>query len=524
MAEPGLRDRLVARIPERLRGADGSRIVFLIGVGVLIGVLIGSILIPKTQDTNIRSSRSGAGNGSDETGSFEEGSSGEAAALDGGGDSAGGSSASGRGTTSGRRSGGTSGGPGSGGGPGGGGGSTSAGGGPARGVTDTKMRIGVALPDIEAFGAIDEDFDVGDQRAQMEAVLDGWRKDKTLPVHGRDIEFVYESFNILDPNEKVAACNRLIKDHRVFAVLAGRFFEAGADCVADRFDTPVVSVSSALDDFYARGAPFLFTLRTPWTKLFRNWVAWADANGHFAGRTVGLFFESEVKPSVEAGIKHEMAKRKIPIAAEVEAAGAGIGTSQDQVAVQRFQSRGVDLVMFVAGGTSAINFMTFAESQGYRPKYIDTDYGEHTTDAAAGAYPANQYDGTHAMTGTRVGEVAARLPLPAETTDCVDDYERFSGADVGPRSPESAEYGSVLIACDLADVMIRGLTAAGRGVNSASLIAGLESIRNMPLAVHGNLSYGPDRHWGVEEQRSVQWQRGCTCWIARSPQMQPYAV
>jgi hypothetical protein len=283
-----------------------------------------------------------------------------------------------------------------------------------------------------------------------------------------------------------------------------------------------VSVNSALDDFYQRTAPYLFTIRAPWTKLFRNWVAWADANGHFKDRTIGLFFESEVKPAVEVGIKQEMAARGHVIAEEVEASGAGLGTSQDQVAVRQFQQAGVDLMMFVAGGTSAINFMNFAESQGYRPDYIDTDYGEHTTDAAAGAYPPDHYAGTFAMTATRVGEVAAGRSLPTETADCVRDYEDFSGQDVGPRSPETAEYNNVLISCDLGDVMLRGLMAAGRGLNGASLIAGLETITGMPLAVHGNLSFGPGRHWGVEQQRTVQWQRECTCWVAISAQMAPY--
>ena len=523
MAEAGLRERLAARIPARLRGADGSRFVFLLIVGLVIGLLIGATLIPKTQDTDVRSTRGGGGSDSGEDGAFgdaaiaDAGPGGAAAGGDGGGSG----SSGGRGST--RGGSGSGGGGGAGGGGGGAGGTAGSGpGGPVRGVTDNKLRIGVALPDIEAFGNIDEAFDVGDQRAQMEAVLDGWRKDGTLPVHGRDIEFVYETFNILDPEQKIAACNRLVKDHRVFAVIAGRFFEAGAECVAERFDTPVVSVSSGLDDFYARSAPYLFTIRPPWTKLFRNWVAWAAANGHFANRKIGLFFESEVKPAVEAGIKQEMARRGIPITAEVEASGSGIGTSQDQVAVQRFQSAGVNLVMFVAGGTSAINFMTFAESQGYRPKYIDTDYGEHTTDAAASALPPNQYAGTPAMTTTRVGEVAARLALPSETTDCVDDYERYTGGEAGPRSPESAEYNSILISCDLADVMVRGLAAAGRRADPGTLIGGLESVRNMPLAVHGNLSYGPDKHWGVDQQRSAQWLRECGCWVARSPQMQPY--
>jgi substrate-binding family protein len=383
-----------------------------------------------------------------------------------------------------------------------------------RGVTGSKIKIGVAIPDLEAFARISSSFDVGNQQQQMDAILDGWRKKGLLPIFGRDIEFVYRDFDIFQSSEKVAACQDLIEEEKVFTVIAGRFFGEGAECVASRFKTPMVTINSDLQSVYGRLKPYYFTIRSPWERLFKNWIAWADAGGRLKGKKIGLFYENEVKPAVDTGIKRELARRGYKITSEIGAAGAGVGTQQDQLAVRRFQQDGVNLVLMVTGGTSAANFMSFAETQDFHPTYIDTDYGEHTTDAATTLFPSNQYDKTFAMTTTRIGEIAARMRLPKETTDCVSNYERFSGDEVGPRSPETAEYNNVVVSCDLANAMLQGIRLAGRGLGHLSLIRGLESIRNFPLAAHQQLTFDAGHHYGVTTQRTAQWTRGCRCWKA----------
>ena len=383
-----------------------------------------------------------------------------------------------------------------------------------RGVSGGKIKIGVALPDLSAFAQISEDFDVGDTREQFEAILDGWRRRGIVPVHGRDVEFVYREFDIFSTDEKIAACRELIEDEKVFTIIAGRFFGEGSECVADRFDTPMLTLNSDMKSLYDRLGANFFTIRPTWERLFRNWMHWADTGGHLKDRTIGLFYEEEVEPAVVVGIKRELDKRGYEIEEEVAASGAGVGTSQDQSAVLRFQGAGVDLAIMVTGGTSMASFMNFAESQGYNPTYIATDYGEHTTDAATSLYPSNQYDGTFGMTATRVGEVRAGKKLPPETRVCVNNYERFSGKEVGPSSPETAEYNNVLVGCDMANTMLSGILLAGRGLGHLSLIRGLEAIGDLPLAAHQKLSFAPNRHFGVDTQRTAHWSQNCRCWEA----------
>lgn len=495
--------------------------------GLAAGALLGTILIPSTQD-EVEVDASTAGQVAD--GQQREG--GGQVGEDGTGGDAGAADLDPDGAAAGSAGGAVQSGPGAaargGGAVGGGGGDAGAPTGPftpGRGVSADKIRIGVAYPDLAAFARVSEDFNVGDQREQMDAVLAAWRRDGVVPVHGRDIELVYREFDIFSADEKIAACNGFVKDDQVFAVIAGRFFDQGAECVTERFRTPLITPNSAAATVYERSAPYYFTLRSPWERLFRNWVHWADVGGHLEGKSIGLFYESGVRGPVATGIRNELTARGYEITEEVEAEGAGIGSNQDQLAVQRFRQAGVDLVMLVVGGTSVINFTTFAESQRYRPTYIDTDYGEHTTDAAASALPPDQYDGTFAMTATRVGELAAGMPLSPATSKCVSDYREYSGRDVTPArgARETAEYNNVLITCDMANVMLQGLVRAGPRLDAAALVRGMGSIADLPLAAHGDLSFGADRTYGVTQQRTVQWKKDCGCWRARGP-FTPFAL
>ncbi len=79
----------------------------------------------------------------------------------------------------------------------------------------------------------------------MLAVLEGWRQDGTLPVNGVDIELVSQSFDALDGETKLAACQKFGTEDEIFAVLGGRIFTEGAECLATRFQIPVIDTDQA---------------------------------------------------------------------------------------------------------------------------------------------------------------------------------------------------------------------------------------------------------------------------------------
>src|SRR5205823_11698134 len=55
-----------------------------------------------------------------------------------------------------------------------------------RGVTDTKIRIGVAVVDDTSFKALGDRFTVGDIQGYWESIKKAWHNDGLLHVNGRD--------------------------------------------------------------------------------------------------------------------------------------------------------------------------------------------------------------------------------------------------------------------------------------------------------------------------------------------------
>lgn len=486
---------------------------FTLFVGVAIGLLIAALAVPDTVTrTDTVTAEGGAFgvegegvDGFDGAGGTGDGGTGDGSAggTSGTGRSGGRASATGGGRTGGGV-GGTSGGGGSGG--------TSA----ARGVGEDTIRIGVAIPDIGPFAVVPE-FDLGDMQGHMEAILDRWRREGRTPVHGRDIEFVYRVFSIIG-DEDVASCNGFVKDDQVFMVIGLRSYEGGAECLADRFDTPVVTlefVNEQGEGAYERLHPWLITLRTSADRIARNFVEWAHRGGHLQGKTIGIYEGPDAGPTV-AAVTAALERHGYSVAATAST-DRKEGGPNDVVAVQRFRSNQVDLAILHVSALVASSFMENAQSQGYRPTYIDTDYGDHTSDVASTTHPAAQYDGTYAMTMTRVGEVHANGKLSPQGEACVSNYERFSGRDIDRGPPESAELVMMLQSCDEAELVITAIEDAGQALDRGSFISAIDAVTNLPGSSHGTYVFGPRKHHGAHSQRTVRWLGSCGCWTIQNP-------
>ena len=381
-------------------------------------------------------------------------------------------------------------------------------------VVERTITIGLAYPDISAFAILNDKFDIGDPEQQAAAVLDGWRRDGLLPVNGTDIELVFRKYSILRSNDKLGACTGFAQDDDVFAVVSGRDFTVGAECLAGRFDIPVIDLAGAPSSVYDR-APRMFTIRPDEAEVLRAFVQWADTQALFDGATVGVFWDTRSEEAVEA-FKEAMAAAGHSIAVEVASDGEGVGSPQDQIAAERFVGGGVDAAVLLVGTSSVLNFMSFAESQNYRPAYRSMEWASQIGDVASGSLPQEQYDGTLAMTVSRVGEIAAGIPPSAETQACISNYERFSGQDIARTSPETAEWAQILYTCDLMSVLLAGLQGAGADLTRESLVSGLEGLKGFPLAAWGDLTFGPGDHAGAQQFRTIEWSADCLCWTART--------
>src|SRR5690606_3618874 len=112
-----------------------------------------------------------------------------------------------------------------------------------------------------------------------------------------------------------------------------------------------------------------------------------------------------------------------------------VGSEQDALAAQRFAADGVDLVVFLVGSSSIVNFVQAADDQGYTPDYIDFEWSSHMSDVAAGAYNMNQWGDVPALSATTIGDLPE---LDAEAEECISNYETFSGTTIDRTPPEKS--------------------------------------------------------------------------------------
>ena len=384
---------------------------------------------------------------------------------------------------------------------------------PAPTVPPQIVRIGVAYPDLAAFAVLNEEFGIGDPEAQALAVVDGWAREGLLPAD-IGVELVFGKYNILSDHEKVGVCTAFAQDYDVFAAVSSVNFTIGAECLATRFQIPIIDTDGAPPSLYQRGAPWLFTLRTDHAKHLRSYAQWGADSGLFDGATVGLYYETDLDEGVEE-MREQFAAAGFEIASETATTGEGVGAAEDPIAVQRFIADGVDVVLPLVGGTSIAGVIGFSESQGYRPRYLSTDYGEHTADVQAKTLPPEQYDGVLAMTMKRAGEIAAGM-VNEEAETCLSNYERYSGEDIERRAPETGEYASILRTCDLLSLVLSGLHGAAGDLTKENFVAALESLGDFIPAGVGPGTFGPSDHSLVDYYRAIQWDAGCPCWTAVS--------
>jgi len=396
----------------------------------------------------------------------------------------------------------------------GGTGSGASGGRAGRGVTADSIKIGIAYPDLSAVRTLGPAYDNGDVKAQWEALRKGWKEQGLLPVNGRDVQFVYATYNVVDQADQRAACTELVSDEKVFAVVGVAYFATGSDCVARQFRTPLLTSDGPAEASFSR-TPYLFSLGVSADRLLRNLVHWAERGGVLKGKTIGIYSAAEPddRALLASTIKRELARLGYKVKVEVETSQP-LGGPQDAVAVQRFRSEAVDLALLF---TSKGGFLQQAQAQGYRPQYLDSDHDFGTSDTATSNYPPEQFDGTRGFTARRVGEAAGGLPLDREQESCLANYEKHTGDRVtrpNRNGNEVAEFSYVLTSCDEGQILLAGLKAAGAVPTADGFVRGMETLRSVPLRRYAPVSFTPRRHDGSDLARTVTWSKDCRCWRA----------
>lgn len=366
------------------------------------------------------------------------------------------------------------------------------------GVTASTIKLGVVLLDIEALkplGFGQPHFSPAEQREQYQVFIDD--VNAAGGILGRKIVPAYRTYNALDSNGNTstgAVCRQLAEDDKVFASLSNN--TEISRCLNKTYGIPVVQAGGSLNEDYSKGL-----LMTAFAKLERYALNWGDLavrTGLTKGRTLGTLRTNVPEAeSSEAYLTKAMQDAGGTIAYRGQLAGEA---SQVPVEVQKMKAAKVDTVFLVTDFVTAINFVTSAEQQNYRPLYVVSDFGSMSAEGLLTSMPRS-FDGAVLYTQ------APYRPGP-ESTACVDRFNEKTGNDYA----YDTESGGVRQFCWLVSGFAAASEQAGTDLTHESFSAGIQRVTK-PLGLLLAGRFGSGKFDYSDTYRTGIFDYDCTCYI-----------
>jgi ABC-type branched-subunit amino acid transport system substrate-binding protein len=379
------------------------------------------------------------------------------------------------------------------------------------GVTATEIHVGIGILDIGAAANFGFNFDLGDQRARYQALVDD--VNGRGGISGRTIVPHYRTIEALSPETSQAACVGWVHDDHVFAALvSSQFSQAATVCVIGEGNTPLFTSDGIDDSYYANGR--FYTTQPSDNRILRDQAAYLLQTGVLEGRTIGvlsgdgaerLAIDNTLVPAIEAGGY---------TVSDVEVIPADIsGTQRMSIAISNFKAAGVDFVIIAANVILAGPFVQSADRAGFNPQYAISDFNQQINDQVASYYP-DSFEGTIGLSTRRFTEYRAGNPSPPADQACLD---RVHPVDPKILPSTNASFEVAMHECGIFDAFVQGASNAGPNLNRSTLQAGIEQITStgVPGAYDGG--FGPGKHDEVANVREVAWHRDCTCWQIAGP-------
>ncbi|MET0827185.1 MAG: hypothetical protein ABWZ89_11785, partial [Acidimicrobiales bacterium] len=242
--------------------------------------------------------------------------------------------------------------------------------GPAPGVTDDSIKVGVTFVDTEALVASGLNYDLGDHEAVYTALFDAINEDGG--INGRQIEPVFAPIDPTNPAPAEEKCVQLTEDDDVF-VVTGFFLADAVNCFVSTHATAVAGGEMTPERIEGAEAPWITW--TPDADQPEAVLRAMDEQGELDG-TVGVW----VAERDQAVLDNQVLPLLDELGVEAAATAVAVAPADDQAAqqaeqttiAQNFEAAGVDTVVLI--GTSAQGWPTImAEDASYRPKLLFLD-------------------------------------------------------------------------------------------------------------------------------------------------------
>jgi hypothetical protein len=391
-------------------------------------------------------------------------------------------------------------------------------------VADVLLVLGGAIGN-SAVGAASPQ--VQEQMAQ--AVVDD------INAHGgvdcRKLVVTYYQNNPIDSTSAHNICLQ-IQQAGIFAVLGGFFYPAGAnDCLAQARIPVVASTTPPTPSEAKQYYPYLMSVESDPTQEYRNSIFGLEARGWFTaaqGFQKLAVLEDDCSPEIDQAVMNYLAQAGVPssqiVKNEFACPSGGFASPSDMgnFATQDSLAH-VTNVVEVTGGGSFKEYSSAAQSQGYKPKYLVSDYDGFMVTAVSSTGPdPHNFDGTIATTDTRFGETNTPGLSDPATQACIALFARHGM----PASYVTGNYlgGGTCVLFEL----LAAAAAHDPGLTRAGLATGLGQLGrfNMPYPLQDSIYQAPGRITPVKITGgdfwwTVEFYSSCTCWKVIDPTEHP---
>jgi hypothetical protein len=369
--------------------------------------------------------------------------------------------------------------------------STPAATGPAPGVTDDTVKIGVAYVDTASLVASGLNYDLGEHEAVYTALFDDINADGG--INGRQIEPVFAPIDPTNPAPAEEQCVRLTEDEDVFMVI-GFFLNDAVLCPVSLHATAVVGGGMNAETTAQAEAPWLTW--TPDTDQPEA-VTRAFADGGELDGTVAVYGAERDQTTVEDTVLPVLDELGI----DVVETGIMDAPADDPTAVQasvqtiasRFEASGADTIVIV--GASGQDWPTaMAENDSYRPKLLFLEQtGARAFYTNAATTDTSVLEGS--LLGGGYGPDQARFE-EAAMQECVQiaadaGVEVPSPEEVGDDDPSNQPYQAAFQACPDVDIMRAWIEAAGEDLNYGTLAAAADGLELVVSGDPESRTFGP---------------------------------
>jgi hypothetical protein len=397
------------------------------------------------------------------------------------------------------------------------------------GVTPTQVKVADIL--LNLAGAIGNQAvsqpspQVQQQMAQ--AVVDD------INAHGgvacRKLVATYYQANPIDPTSTQNVCLQ-IQQAGVLAVIGGFAFPQGAnDCLAQQ-KIPVVANIAPTPSEAKQYYPYLISTAPDPTADYKNAILGLGDRGWF---TAGQGFKKvdileddcspEINQAVYSYVLHAGVAPAQIVKNEFSCPSGGFASPNEMSSFATQDNLNhVTNVVVVTGGGSFKEYSSAAQGQGYKPKYLVSNYQGFLVTATGSTGPdPNNFDGTVAATTSRFGESNTPGLTDPATQACIALFARHGLPSSYITGPFIGGGNCNLFGLFAAAARDPGLTRAGLAAGLAQVgrfneaYPQADSIYKAPGAMTPVKVTGGDFWW------TIQFYASCTCWKVIDPTVHP---